>query len=188
MPQLDKVTFLSQFFWLCFFYLGFYYQVQKYYLPKISRILTLRKKKMNFTQEGFPFLQQENQQVGQNLETILCGSLSLSRTLFNDLFFRTTNWLDQSQTSVNKTHYNTANNSYIQTIGNTSLSENTMLYNASSNLPTTLKASKAITTIKTLKKILVLFSQKKKQDQKRALKKTSTVQEKLKKSKKGKKE
>ena len=52
MPQLDKVTFLPQFFWLCVFYLGFYFILLKYFLPKISRILALRKRKMSFSQEG----------------------------------------------------------------------------------------------------------------------------------------
>ena len=59
MPQLDKVTFLSQFFWLCVFYLGFYYVLVKYFLPKISRILALRKRKMSLSQEGIESVQDE---------------------------------------------------------------------------------------------------------------------------------
>ena len=52
MPQLDKVTFLSQFFWLCFFYIGFYFLVLKFFLPKMTRILKLRKNKLSYSQQG----------------------------------------------------------------------------------------------------------------------------------------
>ena len=51
MPQLDKVTFLSQFFWLCIFFGGFYIFQLKFFLPKMSRILKFRKKKMNESRE-----------------------------------------------------------------------------------------------------------------------------------------
>lgn len=47
MPQLDKVTFLSQFFWLCFFFISFYFGIVKFVLPKLSRILKYRKKTKN---------------------------------------------------------------------------------------------------------------------------------------------
>ena len=42
MPQLDKVSFLSQFFWLSLSYLCFYFIVYKYFLPKMSRVLKYR--------------------------------------------------------------------------------------------------------------------------------------------------
>ena len=135
MPQLDKVTFLSQFFWLCVFYLGFYYIIYKYFLPKISRILALRKKKMSLSQQGVSSLQQENIQVGKNFETLLSTALATSRNLFHDFFNRTTGWLDTSVTRVNKTHYQNINKSYIQSLGETYLSQNVLLYHASRNRP-----------------------------------------------------
>lgn len=135
MPQLDKVTFLSQFFWLCVFYLGFYFILLKYFLPKISRILALRKKKLSFSQEGVYSLQQENQQVRQNFETLVSKGLSTSKNVFYDFFSRTTGWLDDSVSSLNKTHYQKLNRAYIQSLGETSLSQNILLYYASRNLP-----------------------------------------------------
>lgn len=135
MPQLDKVTFLSQFFWLCVFYFGFYFILLKYFLPKISRILALRKKKMSFSQDGVSSLQQENVEVRQNFETVLSKALSTSKNVFNDFFSRTTGWLDESVLSFNKTHYQNLNKSYIQSLGETSLSQNILLYYASRNLP-----------------------------------------------------
>jgi hypothetical protein len=185
MPQLDKVTFLSQFFWLCLFYIGFYYLVLKYFLPKISRILTLRQKKMNLSQYGFHSLQQENQQVRQNLDTILYQGLSLSRNVFNNFLLHTTNWLDNSLTAVNKTQFKTINNSYIQSLGEASLSQNISFYQASSPSPESLIINRLFNNIRNLKKNAVSRSIMDKKPQ--VAKKTTIVQESTKKSKKNKK-
>lgn len=131
MPQLDKVTFLSQFFWLCLLYLGFYYIVLKYMLPKISRIITLRKKKMNLSQYGSLELQQENQQVRNNVDNTVSQSVSKSRTIFNDFFTKSLTWLNQSLNDVNKTQYKNVNNSYINYLGETSLSQKLLLSHTS---------------------------------------------------------
>lgn len=50
MPQLDTVTYMSQFFWLCFFFLGFYFSLVQFFLPKMARILKFRQEKMNTIQ------------------------------------------------------------------------------------------------------------------------------------------
>jgi hypothetical protein len=42
MPQLDKVTFLSQFFWLCVVFLTLYLVLVKFFLPSIARIVKVR--------------------------------------------------------------------------------------------------------------------------------------------------
>ena len=189
MPQLDKVTFLSQFFWLCLFYLGFYYLVLKYFLPKISRILTLRQKKTNFTHSELLSLQVENQQVRENLDRILFRGISLSRTVFNDFLFRTMSWLDLSLKDGNKTHYKKANNSYLVSLGDASLSQNIKLYHASTHLPENLRGREVIDKIKNFRKAAISVSPKLRQEQDQALlkKQTTTVQEKNKKSKNNKK-
>ncbi len=135
MPQLDKVTFLSQFFWLCFFYLGFYFMIQKFYLPKISRILSLRQKKMGFSQQGMISVQQENQQVRERYNTVMSKALATSRALFSNLFSRTTNWLDNQAITLNRTHYKGVNESFFQSLGESSLSQNLLFYHASHQLP-----------------------------------------------------
>jgi len=42
MPQLDTVTFLSQFFWLFVLYTSFYIVLAKVFLPKMAAILKVR--------------------------------------------------------------------------------------------------------------------------------------------------
>jgi hypothetical protein len=52
MPQLDIVSFCSQFFWLCFFYGGFYMLCVKFFLPRLSRVLFVRYTKTHTTLEN----------------------------------------------------------------------------------------------------------------------------------------
>ena len=135
MPQLDKVTFLSQFFWLCFFYLGFYYIILKFYLPQISRIIALRKRKMGFSQQGMVDLPEENKKVQENYEFLLSRAFITSKSLFNNFISRTTNWLDTNATTINKQNYQNANDSYIHSLGESLLSQNILFYHASKNSP-----------------------------------------------------
>jgi hypothetical protein len=135
MPQLDKVSFLSQFFWLCFFYLGFYYIVLKYFLPKMARILKLRKKKMNLSLEGISSLQQENKQINLSYENILSKGLNISKSNFNQGFIHITAWLNNIIQSLNKTQYLSLNKIYIHSIGESSLSQNLTLYHTAKNYP-----------------------------------------------------
>ena len=60
MPQLDKVTYASQFFWLSFFFLGFYAFLLKIFLPQISQILKVRMRKLGGSQTGLSTIQDEN--------------------------------------------------------------------------------------------------------------------------------
>lgn len=159
MPQLDKVTFLSQFFWLCFFYLGFYYIILKFYLPKISRILALRRKKMGFSHEGMLSLQQENSQVRENYESLVSRALSTSKALFNTFFSRTANWLSTNVTTLNKTHYQPVNTSYIHSLGESSLSQNLLFYHAGNHLPEKLTFKNLVQSLQNQKKFLLKFPQ-----------------------------
>jgi F0F1-type ATP synthase membrane subunit b/b' len=135
MPQLDKVTFLSQFFWLCFFYIGFYFLILKFFLPKMTRILKLRKNKLSSSQEGVMSLQQENDKIRTSYETLLANGLSASRSAFNESFQRTEKWLHDMVENNNKTHFKAINKAYIYSVGEASLSQNLALNQVSSELP-----------------------------------------------------
>lgn len=131
MPQLDKVTFLSQFFWLCFFYLGFYFLILKYFLPKMSRILKFRKKKINISQEGVNSMHQENQKIRDGFEVFLFKAFNLSKNTLNKTFITTNEWLTTITKKTNLTDLNSLNKKYIYSIGETSLSQNIALIQSS---------------------------------------------------------
>ena len=135
MPQLDKVTFLSQFFWLCFFYIGFYFLVLKLFLPKMSRILKLRKNKLSFSKQEFLSLQKENDKISTSYETLLSNGLNTSRTAFNDNSKQTEKWFYAKIVNTNKTHFQLLNNNYISCIGKASISQNLALSQVSVELP-----------------------------------------------------
>ena len=135
MPQLDKVTFLSQFFWLCFFYIGFYFLVLKFFLPKMTRILKLRKNKLSYSQQGVTSLQKENNKISTSYETLLENGLNTSRTAFNDNFKRTEKWLGTIIENTNKSYYQSTNKAYISSVGEVSISQNLTLSQVSVSLP-----------------------------------------------------
>jgi hypothetical protein len=153
MPQLDKVTFLSQFFWLCIIYLGFYYVLYKHFLPKISRILALRKRKMNVSQEGIESVYGENHTIRKNSDDILSKAFILSRTAFNEFFSHATNWVDSTASTVNREHFQNVNKTYLNSLGETSLSQNILLYHASPNIPEKLMMKILLEKVKSLKNL-----------------------------------
>ncbi len=124
MPQLDKVTFLSQFFWLCFFYINFYFLILKFFLPKMSLILKLRKNKLTGSQNNVSNLQQENQKIRTTYDTLFTTALTASKTAFNENFKRVEKWLHNAVENTEKKHYKSLNNKYICSVGETSLAEN----------------------------------------------------------------
>jgi F-type H+-transporting ATPase subunit b len=151
MPQLDKVTFLSQFFWLCVFYLGFYYILLKHFLPRISRILALRKRKLNLSHQGIQSLHSENKTIKTSSDNILSNAFLTSKGTFENFFSQTNSWLQSTVNTVNKTHYQNINRSYLDSLGETSLSQNILLYHASKNIPTKLAIKFLLEKMKTLK-------------------------------------
>ena len=124
MPQLDKVTFLSQFFWLCFFYIGFYFLILKFFLPKMSLVLKLRKNKLTGSQDNVNNLQQESIKVTNNYETLFTNALTTSKQAFNESFKRIENWLHNTAKTTEKKHYESLNKTYIRSVGETCLSQN----------------------------------------------------------------
>ena len=154
MPQLDKVTFLSQFFWLCVFYLGFYYIIYKYYLPKISRILALRKTKMTGSQQGIDSLQGENQHCRQQCDQVFSKAFTTSRTSFHDFFSGSQTWLHESLSGLDHTHYQHVNQALVDSLGESSLSQNVLFYHASNPLPEKYKCHLAMERIKTFSSLL----------------------------------
>ena len=52
MPQLDKVSYFTQFFWLTLTITTFYITLLKFYLPTLTRILKMRAHKVSLAQES----------------------------------------------------------------------------------------------------------------------------------------
>ena len=127
MPQLDKVTFLSQFFWLCVFFLGFYVVALKHFLPQMSRILKYRKKRLSQSHQGVNTMQQENTKVRSSAEKLLESGLKNSKEMFKQNRQRTEDWLFNLTNQTNQTKLKDTNYAYLRSLGERSLSHNLSL-------------------------------------------------------------
>lgn len=122
MPQLDKVTFLSQFFWLCALFLGFYLVVLKNFLPKMSRVLKYRKKKLGQSHQGVGTMHKENTLVRSSANKVLENGLKNSKDLFKQNSQRTEKWMLELIKGTNSTSFQNTNTTYLQSIGERSMS------------------------------------------------------------------
>lgn len=124
MPQLDKVTFFSQFLWLVIVYVGFYLLILKNFLPKLSRILKVRQKKVSLSQQGSNVLLQEKEKVGESLNTLIEQGVSTSKRMFQENLDTTRHWLDQAVKDANRTTLREANETYVASLGEKTISQN----------------------------------------------------------------
>jgi hypothetical protein len=127
MPQLDKVTFLSQYFWLVVIFFGFYLIVLKSFLPKMSRILKYRKEKLNASQQSMVETEQEKKKVSISYETLMKQGLNTSLAVLQKSSRESKNWLQTKLATANRTHYQLTNKKYLECLGEISISQNLML-------------------------------------------------------------
>lgn len=137
MPQLDKVTYASQFFWLSFFFLGFYAFLLKIFLPQINQILKVRMKKLSGSQSSLSTIQDENNSIQQKNELLFLRGIRDSKQFFNEASQKTNDWLISSLDTTNKNVFGNLNKNYVQTIGHVSLMQNSILKQLEILLPPT---------------------------------------------------
>ena len=119
MPQLDSLTFFSQFFWFSFFFLGFYVLLVKYYLPKMSRLLKVRSFKVSSGPlQGTLSHSQEKKDVRETGEDFLLQGLHSSKQFFQESFQKTSEWVVDVVESTNKGSFQKMNQIYLSTLGN----------------------------------------------------------------------
>lgn len=145
MPQLDQLTFFSQFFWLCFFYLGFYLVLVKYFLPKMSRILKVRNMKMNSSNSGqsdFIEMKEENEKMKKMRDEALSEAFKESKHYLNESYQKTSSWVQKVLQDVNKKKLQKMNKTYIDSMQNLSFAQTLTLQNLKTVIaPSSYKAS-----------------------------------------------
>ena len=132
MPQLDTLTFFSQFFWLSIFYLGFYLALVKYFLPKMGRILKIRSLKMSSGSTGSgPLLEmkEEHELLKQKRDNSLLEGLKESRQLFQESSQNTQVWLQKVLDDINKNQLQEVNKNYFQSVSDLSIAQALVLNN-----------------------------------------------------------
>jgi hypothetical protein len=134
MPQLEKLTFLSQFFWLCFFFLSFYIALLKFFLPQISQILKVRQKKIEGSQGSSSELKEQDIVLQKN-ETLFLTGIKKYKEFITGGFQSTTSWVSESVNALNQQALATMHKAFVSTVGQLSVTQNLSLRHLESLLP-----------------------------------------------------
>jgi len=119
MPQLDTVTFMSQYFWFTLIFLLIYFRVVIYYLPNIARTLKLRQKIKNKDQAEISNIGKVTTDINDGIETVMKKTLLVVNTGINQIKEGSEKALDSAYKQVNKeSNVSSANNFYIKSLVN----------------------------------------------------------------------
>ena len=140
MPQLDQVTFLSQYFWLLFFFLIFYLIMSNQFIPRIGRILLYRKRKTEGLDKGLSTKKdtEEEKKVKGGYETLLSRAFLTSREEFQGKGDRLLSWLDQKLKDGNQKSYQPTNLKYLTLLGQKESSQEVALGTTSRGVPSSI--------------------------------------------------
>lgn len=117
MPQLDKVTYLSQVFWLFVMFFSFYIIILKWMLPTIVTILKLRQRKIDSDSQRAGGLETEEKTIIEDYNLLLKHSFSEAQGLLQASMSDSNAWLKNSADETNKTGLLSANKAYVRTVG-----------------------------------------------------------------------
>lgn len=85
MPQLDTVSFMSQYFWFIIIFLLIYFRVAVYYLPNIARTLKLRYKLRNQDQAEITKIGKLTTELNTSIDKVIGQTLSAVNTGVSDI-------------------------------------------------------------------------------------------------------
>nr|YP_008816151.1 ATP synthase F0 subunit 8 [Roya obtusa]AGZ90365.1 ATP synthase F0 subunit 8 [Roya obtusa] len=164
MPQLDQFTYLTQFVWLCVFYMTFYILLYNDGLPKVSRILKLR-----------AYLTSSKENI--DLSKISSDKQSVSNGFFNsfddvlkECFHNSISYLYSSSSSASKwcheiisnlniSQLGLMNKSYVRSLGEITISQ-IIKYYALNNISPLTKNRNIVYTTQTNLNINQIFFEK----------------------------
>jgi hypothetical protein len=119
MPQLDTVTFMSQYFWFMLIFLLIYFRVVIYYLPSIARTLKLRYKIKNKDQAEINNIGKITTEVNEGIESVMKKTLVVVNTGVNEIKEGSEKALDTAFSQLNKeASVSSANTLYIKSLIN----------------------------------------------------------------------
>nr|YP_009674918.1 ATP synthase F0 subunit 8 [Haplomitrium hookeri]QDE12948.1 ATP synthase F0 subunit 8 [Haplomitrium hookeri] len=155
MPQLDQFTYLTQFVWLCVFYVTFYVLLYSDGLPKISRIIKLRKRLVSQERVG---AERSNDRVGRDVVFKECFQASANYPYSS--VSGASEWCGGMVQLANANQLQRMNKDYVCSLGEISVSQ-VIKKNALSTLsPSTYQTSLASRQTTALDKIYFLRGQK----------------------------
>jgi hypothetical protein len=113
MPQFDTVTFLPQIFWLTVVFYIFYMTVIRDFLPGLTRIVKIRKKRLEAAQKTSSEFLEETLSTTNNYENLLVKSTDNFRTVLNNTVQEGDSWVNSSVNTLEHTNLAELNKDYI---------------------------------------------------------------------------
>jgi Plant ATP synthase F0. len=120
MPQLDPITYFTQYFWLLVVFFTLYVIVATNILPHIGRILKTRNK-LKSTKTT---LSNKTTVETSKFETVLMNTLLNTKNINSNIIENGKVWLNDNLSQTNKVELNSVNEKYINTIGSLILKKN----------------------------------------------------------------
>jgi hypothetical protein len=133
MPQLDTLTFFSQYFWLSLFFFGFYIALVKFYLPKISRIFKIRSMKIASAERmeslgGFK-AQDAERPSDRRSEALILKGLNISRLVCAKSLQTSHQWVKKIIVKLTNQHQlKKVNTLYFSKFGNLYSNQSLLFY------------------------------------------------------------
>lgn len=139
MPQLDHVTYLSQYFWLIVFYFALYYGATKYFLPRLSRIMSLRQVRMGGDSNIDNELTQETQHVNDSVSGVVAQAQQETRHASAEAQSNAAEWAANTHNDIMKNYYSNADTHYMRNMAQEMVSQECAYYHAASQAPLALR-------------------------------------------------
>jgi F0F1-type ATP synthase membrane subunit b/b' len=119
MPQLDTVSFMSQYFWFIIIFLLIYFRVVLYYLPNIARSLKLRYKLRNQDQAEITRISRMTTELDSSVDKLMGKTLATVNSGISEIKKGSEAALNKALKDVNKeSAVQNANTLYINSLIN----------------------------------------------------------------------
>jgi hypothetical protein len=117
MPQLDLMSFFSQFFWFSIGFSTFYIFLLHYIIPSIVLTLKFRKKKLELLATDINKKKEGASDLLNTYDSIISKALNFSRILINKINDHGNSWVTSTVIKVNASSFQESNKSYVKAIG-----------------------------------------------------------------------
>jgi len=121
MPQLDLMTFFTQFFWFSIGFSFFYIFLLHFVMSSVSLNLKFRKKRLNVLASEINKKKEGSLSLLNTYDDILLKALNLSRLYITKITEFGSSWLIKTISNVNSINFLDPNSLYIRTLGAKSL-------------------------------------------------------------------
>lgn len=117
MPQLDLMTFFTQFFWFSLGFSFFYIFLLHFIMPTISLNLKFRKKRLDILANDINKKKEGVLSLLTTYDNVLLKTLNFSRLYVTKTISYGNSWVSKTASEINSVHFLQPNISYIKIIG-----------------------------------------------------------------------